>query len=155
MAYKEYWEIHGTRRPFPSLYKARELYGEDAVAYYKPQFEKGGQCPWCGGPVTRKRRRFCSDECRQQFDNATVWNRGRDPYSLRMIYRDNFTCQDCGAFHAMVNSHGMTIPIDDGELQVHHIVPVCDGGGDEPSNLVTLCRACHKKRHDIMKKGEG
>lgn len=154
MAYKHYWELHGTRRPFPSLYKARELYGDAAVSFYKPSFEKEGQCPWCGSQVQNKRRRFCSDECRRQFDNATVWNRGRDPYSLRMIYRDNFTCQDCGEFHAMVNQFGMTIPIDDGNLQVHHILPVASGGGDEPSNLVTLCRNCHKKRHAKIMEGD-
>jgi 5-methylcytosine-specific restriction protein A len=68
-----------------------------------------------------------------------------------MIYRDNFTCQDCGEFHAMVNQFGMTIPIVDGDLQVHHILPVASGGGDEPSNLVTLCRNCHKKRHDKIR----
>ena len=48
----------------------------------------------------------------------TVWNRGRDPYSLRMEYRDNFTCQDCGEFHAYINKHGMPLPIDDGQLEV-------------------------------------
>lgn len=77
----------------------------------------------------------------------TVWNRGRDAYSLRILYRDNFTCQDCGEFHAHKNEHGIYIPIDDGKLNVHHIVPVSEGGGDEPTNLVTLCIDCHKKRH--------
>ena len=81
----------------------------------------------------------------------TVWYRGRDAYSLRMIFRDNFTCQDCGAFHACVNQFGMIIPIDDGQIEVHHIVPVADGGGDEPSNLVTLCRACHMARHRLLR----
>lgn len=98
-----------------------------------------------------KRRRFCSDECRAQFDNLTVWNRGRDPYSLRILYRDNFTCQDCGEFHAFINRHGMAIPIDDGDMEVHHILPVAQGGGDEAQNLVSLCRNCHQKRHKELK----
>lgn len=144
---KRYWEIHGKRRPFPALYVARNLYGEEAVAYSAPHYEKENQCPWCGGEVNDKRRRFCCDECRQQFANMTVWNRGRDQYSLRMEYRDNFTCQDCGEFHAYINKHGMPIPIDDGQLEVHHITPVCVGGGDEPENLVTLCKECHQQRH--------
>ena len=38
-------------------------------------------------------------------------------------------------------------PLSDGKLDIHHIVPVSQGGGDEPSNLITLCRECHKKRH--------
>lgn len=83
----------------------------------------------------------------------TVWHRGRDSYSLRILYRDNFTCQDCGEFNAFKNEHGIYIPIDNGNLNVHHIKFVCDGdgGGDEPENLITLCKNCHKKRH--KKKG--
>lgn len=135
------------RRRFPSLYEAKKLFGEYSFQYFAPTYEKENQCPWCGNVVNNKRRRFCSDECRHQFDNATVWNRGRDPYSLRMLYRDNFTCQDCGEFHAYINKHGMIIPIDDGNLEVHHITPVSCGGSDNPSNLVTLCKRCHIERH--------
>lgn len=148
---KRYWELHGKRRPFPPLYEAVKMYGAENVFFDKPQYEKAGQCPWCGGEVKNKRRRFCSDACRAQFDNLTVWNRGRDPYSLRILYRDNFTCQDCGEFHAYINRHGMAIPIDDGNMEVHHIRPVALGGGDAPQNLVSLCHSCHQKRHKEMK----
>lgn len=150
MEYKQYWEIHGTRRPFPSLYKAVESYGAENVYFPKPHYEKPGRCPWCGLEVKNKRCRFCSDDCRRDFDNATVWQRGRDPYSLRILYRDNFTCQDCGEFHAFRNKYGMTVPIDDGDLEVHHILPVSKGGGDEQRNFITLCKSCHKKRHKDM-----
>lgn len=152
MRIKEYWEIHGTRRPFPSLYKAAAAYGAENIYFQKPRYEKPGRCPWCGGEVKGKRRRFCCDECRRRFDNMTVWQKGRDAYSLRILYRDNFTCLDCGEFHAFVNEYGMTIPIDDGQLEVHHVKPVADGGGDEPENLRTLCKRCHKKRHDELRK---
>lgn len=148
---KEYWEIHNKRRPFPALYKAVKMYGKNAVDYSAPQYEKENQCPWCGGDVNNKRRRFCCNDCRHRFNNMTVWNRGRDPYSLRILYRDNFTCQDCGEFHAYKNEYGMIIPIDDGQLEVHHILPVSLGGGDEPKNLVTLCKSCHKQRHNMIK----
>lgn len=150
-----YWQRHGARRPFPPLYEAVKAYGRENVEYFAPRFEKDNQCPWCGGEVNNKRRRYCCDECRRHFENVTVWHRGRDPYSLRMIFRDGFTCQDCGVFHAFVNEHGMTIPIDDGQLEVHHILPVSMGGGDEPQNLVTLCKDCHKKRHIRLKDAGG
>lgn len=129
------------------------MYGAENVYYPCPVYEKENQCPWCGKEVNNKRRRYCSDECRERFAWFTVWNRGRDPYSLRMLYRDNFTCQDCGEFRAFINEHGMTIPIDCG-LEVHHIVPVSDGGGDEPANLVTLCVECHKRRHGRSKQDD-
>ena len=32
-------------------------------------------------------------------------------------------------------------------LEIHHIVPVSQGGRDEISNLTTLCHAHHKQRH--------
>ena len=32
-------------------------------------------------------------------------------------------------------------------LTVHHIVPVSDGGGDELTNLITLCTNCHVRVH--------
>jgi len=147
------WKQNGTRRPFPSLGEAAKNYGAENVYFDAPVYEQENQCPWCGEPVNNKRRRYCSDECRQLFANATVWNRGRDPYSLRILYRDNFTCQDCGVFLAVVNEHEMAIPIDNG-AEVHHIVPVSDGGGDEPTNLVTLCKKCHAERHRKLREAK-
>lgn len=145
------WQIDGKRRPFPSLYNAVAAYGAENVCFEKPHYVDKGMCPWCGKPVAQKHRIYCCDEHKRQFDNMTVWNRRRDPYSLRILYRDNFTCQDCGEFHAYQNNWGVYLPIDDGQLEVHHILPVVDGGGDEQTNLVTLCKACHKKRHRANK----
>ena len=48
----------------------------------------------------------------------------------------------------------MTIPSDDGHLEGHHIVPVSCGGGDEPENLITLCKTCHAERHRKLRNGE-
>lgn len=143
------WELDGKRRPFPSLYVAKAAYGE-RIFFPKPSYVEDGHCPWCGKPVTSKHRTYCCDDCRKKFADVTVWNRGRDAYSLRILYRDNFTCQDCGEFHAYKNANGIYVPIDDGQLQVHHVIPVSEGGGDEPENLLTLCKNCHKKRHGIL-----
>lgn len=33
------------------------------------------------------------------------------------------------------------------ELQIHHIQPESEGGGDEPDNLAPLCRQCHATVH--------
>lgn len=141
------WQIDGKRRPFPGLGNAVKAYGAENVYFDKPKYVDDGFCPWCGKLVTNKRRTYCCEECKRSFDNVTVWHRGRDPYSLRILYRDNFTCQDCGEFHAYRNDNGIYIPNDDGQLDVHHILPVSQGGGDEQQNLVTLCKDCHKARH--------
>ena len=55
---------------------------------------------------------------------------------LSIYKRDNFTCQDCGR----VWKEGDT-------FNIHHIVPVSKGGGDELDNLILLCQPCHVKRH--------
>lgn len=44
------------------------------------------------------------------------------------------------------NQHGVEHPSSDG-LDVHHIIHVADGGSDHESNLLTLCRDCHKDEH--------
>ena len=134
-------------RRFPPMYIAVRLYG-DRVYYPQPNYVEEKHCRWCGEGLTGRRTSFCCNDHSQLFNNVTVWNRGRDPYSLRILYRDNFTCQCCGEFHAYINEHGVIIPIDDGNLNVHHIIPVSEGGGNEPENLTTLCVKCHRKIHN-------
>ncbi len=149
---KDYSKLHTSR--YIGLCDAIRLYGSENVSFFPPNYEKEGQCPWCGGEVKSKRRRYCSDKCRTEFQNMTVWYRGRSAYSYKIMVRDNFTCQDCGEIHNFINEYGMTIPIDDGQLEVHHIVPLSQGGGNNPTNLITLCKACHKARHDKMRFAE-
>lgn len=52
-----------------------------------------------------------------------------------VLARDAHHCQDCGSWE------------DPCQLDVHHLVPRSAGGGDEPSNLITLCDGCHGARH--------
>lgn len=137
------------RRPFPPLYRAAKEYGQ-RIFYPQPTYVESKHCKWCGKDLSGRRTSFCCDEHSRLFANATVWNRGRDPYSLRILYRDNFTCQRCGEFCAYVNEFNIHIPIDAGNLNVHHINPVSNGGGDEPENLTTLCIKCHKEVHNEM-----
>jgi 5-methylcytosine-specific restriction endonuclease McrA len=37
-------------------------------------------------------------------------------------------------------------------LQVHHILPVKDGGSNDPSNLLTLCAFCNQIADSIQRK---
>ncbi|MFD4723055.1 HNH endonuclease [Streptomyces sp. NPDC058423] len=67
--------------------------------------------------------------------------RVRQAIKLRyeILERDKKTCQDCGR-----------IPGQGVSLQVHHILPVHQGGTNDPDNLVTLCSECHGGRHALM-----
>jgi N6-L-threonylcarbamoyladenine synthase len=49
-----------------------------------------------------------------------------------VIKRDNYQCHNC---HSQLN------------LEVHHRIPLKDGGNSLPSNLITLCNQCHKDIH--------
>jgi len=50
----------------------------------------------------------------------------------QVLERDGWRCQDCGAAQ---------------NLQVHHMKPRSQLGGDVAQNLITLCASCHGKRH--------
>lgn len=50
---------------------------------------------------------------------------------FKILKRDNFTCQYCGAKGPDV------------ELQIDHITPVCLGGTNKDYNLVTACKSCN------------
>ncbi len=43
--------------------------------------------------------------------------------------RDNYTCQKCGQWQ--------------GELHVHHIIPLSEDGPDTLENVIVLCVSCH------------
>jgi hypothetical protein len=51
--------------------------------------------------------------------------------------RDSFRCQYCGRAAPEV------------ELQCDHRIPVIQGGGSEPANLVTACRDCNSGKSGI------
>ena len=43
----------------------------------------------------------------------------------------------------MCLKEGQLTPVE----EVHHIIPLADGGTNEESNLMSLCRSCHEKIH--------
>lgn len=67
--------------------------------------------------------------------------RNRKPLSKRVRFevfkRDRFVCQYCGAHPP------------DALLEVDHIVPVVEGGGDEEANLVTACFDCNRGKAGV------
>jgi hypothetical protein len=48
-----------------------------------------------------------------------------------ILERDGFRCRYCGATP------------DVAELVIDHVIPVADGGSDEPDNLATACGDCN------------
>jgi len=53
---------------------------------------------------------------------------------LRIVRRDNQTCQLCGKI------------LKDSEIRIDHIIPFSKGGPTEESNLRVLCEDCNRKK---------
>lgn len=77
------------------------------------------------------------------FYKSVAWKRLR----AKVLSRDNQTCQDCG--------YTVEVPAPRGvkKLAVHHVVDRNEGGTDDPTNLITLCQACHIEAHRASKRG--
>lgn len=71
--------------------------------------------------------------------NKTEWKEKR----LSILVRDKFTCRKC--------KKRLSENKPDVILRVHHIRPRKYGGTDEDSNLITLCRRCEKRIHNLSK----
>ena len=56
-----------------------------------------------------------------------------------VLKRDNYRCAKCGASPS--NDHTV-------ELQVDHVIPVANGGGNSLENLQTLCSRCNQGKKD-------
>ena len=55
---------------------------------------------------------------------------------LRVVRRDNYTCQQCGKH------------LSDDEIEIDHVIPWTAGGSSDEPNLRTLCRKCNRKKRD-------
>lgn len=97
----------------------------------------------CKNPVKKPYHFYCSKDCQQKII--------REAYSFEYfrsdcLKRDKCTCQDCGVKYGRDNPYDYNNPIE-----VHHIVPVQDGGSNDKSNGITLCFKCHIKAHRELK----
>lgn len=112
-----------------------------------------GECERCGGSfvqTTYPDQRYCSHECYAEANRGSShWNfsnfsldayrearsKAAGPWSRnrrRALERDGRHCRLCAGGH------------DGATLDVHHVVPVLEGGTNELPNLLTVCRACHR-----------
>lgn len=141
------------RRKWLSLGDYQHRYGQ-LLAYKVPETRPDARsCLWCHKPLPSKRNKsFCCPDCSAGWGSHYVWGRTRAPVSWKIVCRDKFTCQDCGFCGEYINDAGVTQYTDKG-FEVHHIVPVCEGGVDHESNLVTLCKRCHIDRHRKLDAG--
>lgn len=89
--------------------------------------------------------RFCDEHKKQESKNYERFKRdkyhdkryGNDWRKLRDIYvKEHPFCEEC-------YKNGRLVPVE----EVHHIIPLKEGGKHSIDNLVSLCRSCHAKKH--------
>lgn len=82
---------------------------------------------------TNKKSKFCSNTCKKEYMHEL-----NEEHSLahkkKLLKNRIKQCQKC----AIKNKH---------LLEVHHILPICEGGSDDYSNLIVLCSNCHTLEH--------
>lgn len=116
-------------------------------------------CCWCAGPLPTQKnnRRWCGPKCVHEYRLRADW-----PYLAEWIRRRDRLCQICkgaryrGTFYTIkpesrrfertrkgLDCWGEWSPLRLAPWEVDHIIPVADGGSDQPANLRLLCRPCH------------
>ncbi len=77
---------------------------------------------------------------RYRRDPETNKRYGAEWRTIRSIYvKSHPLCEQC-------LKNGRIVPT----AEVHHIVPLADGGNNDDSNLMSLCHACHNAIHNEM-----
>lgn len=108
--------------------------------YYISQTKFHRNKRWCGNDdckdvIDIKVRHHNFKKAQKKIEKGTFRHGVGSELRECIKLRDDFTCRLC------VNK------LETNELQVHHIVPVSDGGNDELINLVLLCHNCHTSLH--------
>lgn len=95
-------------------------------------------CLWCGNDLPKRRRKYCSDECSNQYfvhRIALLWWGNAKRMALKEA---NNMCAKCGSKK---------------RLEVHHKRKLEPGESRHNSpknhqeNLIVFCRDCHEKEH--------
>lgn len=114
------------------------------IERHKVEYKKGF-CAWCKKPLKGRRTTWCSDDCWNHFYLRTDWATAKK-YAIK---KANGKCQKCGIdFKELWNAIKSTLKELPWQLtvcEVDHIIPVSEGGDNEPENLRALCIFCHKE----------
>lgn len=93
---------------------------------------------WCSKPLPKRRRKYCSDECGDEYFTHYIEPLWRDNATKMALKWAGYKCEECGSNE---------------KLEVHHIEKL---GESEPrwnspknrqDNLKVLCRSCHENAH--------
>ncbi len=107
--------------------------------------QTGDGCAWCGSPLPKRRRTWCSDRCADRFWHNHWWSLARRAAKRR----DKYACRRCGHKPPKRTDPQYRKRRKTERLEVNHIEQA-RGAHRSLScihhlvNLETLCVACHK-----------
>lgn len=113
-------------------------------------------CVNCGNPIPSTRRsnaKYCSEHCQRRASLTSevrnkIVERGRRKSKRHpdLLFAFECKCAICGwsipQWRPGYEKHEYA-----GGCEVHHIVPISQGGTEESDNLILLCPNCHKMAH--------
>ena len=89
--------------------------------------------------------RFCEEHAKEEAKRYEKY--GRDPKTRKRYGRAWSRIRSSYAkehpFCELCLEKGILVPVD----EVHHKVPLAEGGTHDRSNLMSLCRSCHARLH--------
>lgn len=95
-----------------------------------PNLTAGRYCDVHKKQATQNYEKYGRDKAvRRRYGRA--WKRIRDKYVAEHPF-----CEICF-------ENGIIVPVD----EVHHILPLSEGGNHNSENLISLCKSCHAKIH--------
>ncbi len=135
------------------LMEALEAYGENRNEAKNNEGRHGPgylivlqECPDCGrGTLANNRGTFQAPQallesarCDALIEDSEARRKRVIPPRLRrmVLKRDQYRCQAEGCPNTL-------------NLQMHHRIPIAQGGKTDLANIVTLCRRCHRRLHQV------
>lgn len=115
------------------------------------------KCAYCGKPIPSDRKsnntKYCSLKCQRKASVtpevvSKIVSRGKKKSDRHpnLVSAYDYKCAICG-WSIPTWQPGYKRHERQGGCEVHHIIPVADGGSDDCSNLILLCPNCHKMAH--------
>ena len=118
-------------------------------------------CPKCQNvfTTTHLTKKFCSQRCSKLYLKSQYRKRNKDKLKeYRKKYRDRCEVARLSGLYREEfiwrrgkDCYRCYTPLEGADVQIHHIKPRSEGGGNEYYNLMVLCRNCHMEWEKRMK----